>query len=203
MWYSFPKTPFLKDLKLLVENKGRTISFEASGPGSEPFSLMLRSYFEWLNKIGPIATFKGANVYSLYLPPVPSAPHARMVEGFLHTFFLRHPTPQAATIAITDRCQCSCIHCSSGVYSGTGSILSEDEIKKLIHESISPGVNNITLTGGDPLLRHDLENLLSFIPEDQAVSQIFTNGIALCPKRGFSLKSSGLYGLQISIDSPD
>ncbi|MEW5910221.1 MAG: radical SAM protein [Thermodesulfobacteriota bacterium] len=202
MRYAFSKTPILKNLELIVENQGEKILFHASGTGSELFSSMLGSYFDWLNKAGPIATFNGSNVYSLYLPPIPSPAHARMVEGFIHTFILRHSTPQAATIAVTDACQCACIHCSVSAHSDSRSILSGSEIRKIIQESIALGVNNVTFTGGDPLLRSDLEDLLSCVSPEEAVTQVFTNGIELSPERARSLKASGLYGIQISLDSP-
>lgn len=203
MRYPFHSTPELCDLVLEVQHSSEGLLFDVSGPGSEFFAALIKPYFDWLNKIGPIGTFNGSNVYSLYLPPIPSEPHSRMVEGFLNTFFFRRPTPQAVTISVTDKCQCQCFHCSAAAYRSSRPTLSGKEIKRIAAESIALGVNNVTFTGGDPLLRKDLETLVCSVPSEKAVVQVFTNGLGLDGKRAASLKAAGVYGVQVSLDSPN
>jgi MoaA/NifB/PqqE/SkfB family radical SAM enzyme len=78
-----------------------------------------------------------------------------------------------------------------------------EELRRTVQQCLDLGVANITFTGGEPLLRDDLEQLISSVSPDQAISQVFTNGLALTPERAKSLKNAGAFGVQISLDSAD
>lgn len=201
--YDFAGTPELRALLVEVENRGDKIIFEVSGAGSELFGAVIRPYFEWMNRRGPIAVYEGSNVYSLCMPPIPSKAHARMVEGFLQTFVFRKRTPQALTLGVTDECQCRCVHCSAGQRRSPRPVLSLQELRRVVDESLALGVTNISFTGGEPLLREDLEDCVSAVPKEKAVVQVFTNAVDLDAKRAASLKAAGVWGLQVSLDSPD
>jgi MoaA/NifB/PqqE/SkfB family radical SAM enzyme len=201
--YHLNKIPFLKDLILEVESQGEGIVLHAVGPWAEVVAPYLKNYLDWLSSRGALAQYKGSNVYSLYLPPIPSQAHARMVEGIIQTFFLKKPTPQAVTISVTNDCQCQCVHCSVPGPSQIYPPLSLEEINRVVEESIALGVNNITFTGGEPLLCSDLEQCISAVPQELAVVQVFTNGLTLDLRRALSLKAAGTYAVQISLDSPD
>jgi len=193
----------LNDLRLQVENRGDLLVAKTSGFGSRLFAPFFKNYFRWLNKIGPVAIQEGRNIYSLYLPPIPSEAHANYLRNFLETWVYHKPTPQAATIALNYDCQCNCIHCSIPSVSTESPILSTEEVEKIIKESVHLGVTHFTLTGGEPLLRDDLEDCVSFVPKSKAVIQVFTNGLAVDAERAAKLKAAGLFGLIISLDSPD
>lgn len=201
--YRLERIPFLKDLILELENQKDGIVSQAEGPGSELVAPYLKSYLDWLSLRGPLARYQGSNVYSLYLPPIPSQAHSRMVEGIIRTFFLKIPTPQAVTIGVTNHCQCHCVHCSVPDPSQSRSSFSMEEINRVVGESLALGVNNITFTGGEPLLNPDLEQCISAVPPELAVVQVFTNGLLLDAGRASSLKVAGTYAVQISLDSPD
>jgi MoaA/NifB/PqqE/SkfB family radical SAM enzyme len=100
-------------------------------------------------------------------------------------------------------CQCNCVHCSIPSVFAEKPILPTEEVEKLIKESIHLGVVHFTFTGGEPLLREDLETCISFVPKNKAVVQVFTNGLAVNAERAAKLKTAGLFGLIISLDSPD
>jgi MoaA/NifB/PqqE/SkfB family radical SAM enzyme len=201
--YRFNKIPFLKDLNLEMKSQGERIVLQAEGPWAEVMAPYLKDYLDWLSSRGTLAHYQGGNVYSLYLPPVPSQAHARMVEGFIQTFFLKKPTPQAVTIGVTNNCQCKCVHCSIPGPSPIYPPLSSEEIQRIVEESLALGVNNITFTGGEPLLNPDLEHFISAVPPELAVVQVFTNGLRLDDRRASSLKAAGAFAVQISLDSPD
>ncbi len=76
------------------------------------------------------------------------------------------------------------------------------EIRRVVRECLDIGISNITFTGGEPLLRDDLEECVASVPPETATSQVFTNALALTAKRARSLKAAGLHGVQISLDSP-
>jgi MoaA/NifB/PqqE/SkfB family radical SAM enzyme len=201
--YRLEKIPTLKDLIIEVENQGEKIVSRATGPGAEVVAPYLKNYLDWLSSRGTLGRYKDSNVYSLYLPPIPSRAHSRMVEGILRTFFLRKATPQAVTIGVTQACQCQCQHCSVADPSKRRPSLSLEEIKRVVKESLDLGVNNISFTGGEPLLNPDLEQCIAAVPPERAVVQVFTNGLALDTSRAARLKAAGTYAVQISLDSPD
>ncbi len=201
--YRFDSTPELKDLEVRVEVEDREIRFEVFGPRTDFFTPLIKLYFDWFNRIGPITTHEGSNVYSLYLPPIPSAGDARLLEGVFRDKLLGIPTPRAVTIAVTQDCQCRCRHCSAEDYSRQPNTLTREEIENIIDESIALGLCNVTFTGGETLLRKDLEALIAHVPADKAVSKIFTNGALLDAKRAASLKAAGLHAVKVSLDSPE
>jgi MoaA/NifB/PqqE/SkfB family radical SAM enzyme len=201
--YQLEEISFLKDLVLEIEDQGEAIISRSSGPGSEWVAPYLKNYLDWMSARGSLGRFQGANVYSLYLPPVPSQAHARMVQGIIKTFFLKKPTPQAVTIGITRRCQYRCRHCSVPDPEQSRPSFSAVEIHRVVQECLDLGVNNITFTGGEPLLNPDLESFISAVPKEKAVVQVFSNGLLLDERRATGLKKAGAYAVQISLDSPN
>jgi MoaA/NifB/PqqE/SkfB family radical SAM enzyme len=109
----------------------------------------------------------------------------------------------AVTIAVTDRCQLDCFHCSAVARDNRRSELAGRDIRKIVEESLDLGVSCVTFTGGEPLLRPDLEEFVALVPPDKANSLVFTNGLALDDRRARRLKEAGAFGLQFSLDSPD
>ena len=136
--YQFNKIPFLKDLVLEIEKQGDRIALQATGPWADVMAPYLKNYFNWLSSRGCLASYNGGNVYSLYLPPIPSLAHARMVEGFIQTFFIKKPTPQAVTIGVTNACQCKCVHCSIPGPSPIYPPLSPEEIQHVVRRRAWP-----------------------------------------------------------------
>jgi MoaA/NifB/PqqE/SkfB family radical SAM enzyme len=65
------------------------------------------------------------------------------------------------------------------------------------------GATNITFTGGEPLLRKDLEEMVALAARHHATALVFTNALALDERRAISLKEAGLTAVFISLDSPD
>lgn len=201
--YAISGIPALAGLELAIENLKGSLVVHAQGTPAEVAAPYLRSYLDWMSSRGSLGSHEGAEVYSLYLPPVPSLPHARMVEGFLKTFFLKAHSPQAATIAVTDRCQFGCVHCSAPMRKPDQPLLGREDLLRVVRQSLELGVTNVTFTGGEPLLYRDLEDLVAAIPRDKAVAQVFTNGYALDGGRAKRLKEAGAFAVQISLDSPD
>jgi MoaA/NifB/PqqE/SkfB family radical SAM enzyme len=203
MIYTFENTTQLAGLTIDVKKNGERIHFDVLGPVTDGFAPLIELYYDWFNRMGPIATHEGRNVYSLYLPPIPSGGDARLLEGIFRDKLYGLRTPRAVTIAVTHQCQCRCIHCSAEDYSATGEPLSAEEIERIVSEGIALGLTNVTFTGGEPLLREDLEALIGYVPEEKAVSEIFTNGALLDADRAASLKAAGLQAVKLSLDSPD
>ncbi len=203
MLYTFSNTPQLAALQVDVERVGDRIEFEVRGREKDLYAPLIQLYYDWFNRTGPIAVHEGRNVYSLYLPPIPSGGDARLLEGIFRDKLFQLRTPRAVTIAVTHDCQCRCIHCSAEDHRTSGEPLSCGEIGRVVSDGLAMGMTNVTFTGGEPLLREDLEDLVTSVPEDLAVSKVFTNGALLTAERAASLKAAGLQAVKLSLDSPD
>lgn len=108
-------------------------------------------------------------------------------------------------LAVTDRCNLRCIYCmpEEGIKQlGHEDILSYEEILRLLRVCVQAGISKVRLTGGEPLIRKDLDYLISGISALRPALDLSltTNGLLL-PKRAESLASAGLKRVNISIDS--
>ena len=108
-------------------------------------------------------------------------------------------------VSVTDRCNLRCVYCMppEGVKAAPhGEVLTFEEIETVVRAAAAVGVKKVRLTGGEPLVRRGLEELvkrLSGIPgiDDLALT---TNGILL-PEKATALKDAGLKRVNISLDS--
>jgi MoaA/NifB/PqqE/SkfB family radical SAM enzyme len=203
MRYEFPNLRLLKRLRLDVEGRDGRLVVRARGMFAPLFRWAFSRFFDVYNYIGPVGSANGSYVYTLYVPPIPSRMHARHTEDFVRRWLFGTRIPLAVTIGVTDQCQCRCAHCSAIDGRRSGPLLSQDELRRVIEQSVELGVTNVTFTGGEPLLRPDLDAIVAMVPSDKAVSLVFTNGIGLTAARARQLKDAGLWGVQISLDSPD
>lgn len=110
-------------------------------------------------------------------------------------------------VSVTDRCNLRCVYCMppEGVPCLKHSeILTYDEIVRVCRTGAELGISRIKLTGGEPLVRRGLANLLGMIRNIEGIDQVTltTNGILLKDKIN-ELVSNGLKSVNISIDSLD
>lgn len=108
-------------------------------------------------------------------------------------------------VSVTDRCNLRCVYCmpEDGVaITDHDAILSFEEILRVIKAGVKVGISKIRLTGGEPLVRKgiiDLVRDISSIPEIDDVA-LTTNGILL-PQMAKELKDAGLNRINISLDT--
>ncbi len=112
-------------------------------------------------------------------------------------------------ISVTDRCNFRCRYCMPKEIFGDdyafmhgSELLSFDEIERLVHLFVGLGVRKVRLTGGEPLLRRGLPELISRIAAISEVEDIglTTNGLLL-GAQAQPLYDAGLRRLNISLDS--
>jgi len=118
------------------------------------------------------------------------------------TEFLRDAygrTIKSLRMSITDRCNLNCIYCHNEGSTGSTGEMSVETISNIVHVAAGFGVNRLKLSGGEPLLRNDLEEILVSLPPLKDVSMT-TNGVLL-KERAQSLKTAGLNRVNISVDS--
>ncbi len=110
------------------------------------------------------------------------------------------PVYEFMGIGITERCNLSCPHCYSSAKKTARGELTTDECKAIIDVLAEVRAGYIGWTGGEPLLRKDLEELMMYAAGLGIESGITTNGIPLTRRRVESIKKAGVKNLQISLD---
>ncbi|MEP6687784.1 MAG: GTP 3',8-cyclase MoaA [Gemmatimonadales bacterium] len=108
-------------------------------------------------------------------------------------------------ISVTDRCNMRCGYCmpeAEYVWLPRASILSFEEIDRLAGIFAGLGVHKIRLTGGEPLLRHDLPSLVRRLTRHDGIDDlaITTNGILLAREAG-ALRDAGMRRVTVSLDT--
>lgn len=108
-------------------------------------------------------------------------------------------------VSVTDRCNLRCVYCmpEGGIHLlNKEEILSIEEIVEVIKAGAELGIQKIRLTGGEPLVRKGIVELVKKINQIQGITEITmtTNGILL-PKYAEELKRAGLRRVNISLDS--
>ena len=128
-------------------------------------------------------------------------------------------------VSLTDRCNFRCLYClpeteaAQNFYRGHWAhlpnpapivqqwvsrthILSFEEIERVIRLAVSLGIQKVRLTGGEPLLRHDVEKLVARIASIPGLTDLAmtTNGL-LFPQKGRALRDAGLRRVSFSLDS--
>jgi len=114
-------------------------------------------------------------------------------------------------ISVTDRCNFRCGYCMPREVFGAdhaflprSELLSYEELGRLVRVFADLGVSKIRLTGGEPLLRRDLEVLVSLVASTPGISDVAltTNG-SLLAGRAQRLRGAGLRRVAVSLDSLD
>jgi cyclic pyranopterin phosphate synthase len=110
-------------------------------------------------------------------------------------------------IAVNERCNLRCIYCmpEEGLPFREGeALLSSDEITRVVGALAGAGVTKVRFTGGEPLLRRDLADLIARVTAVPGVESVHvtTNGILLADKAA-ALRAAGLHGVNVSLDTLD
>ena len=108
-------------------------------------------------------------------------------------------------VSVTDRCNFRCTYCmpAEGVIQlNHKDILSFDEIIATVKYGVSKGINKVRLTGGEPLVRKGIVNLVQLISEIKGINDLAmtTNGVHLT-QYAKELKQAGLMRVNISLDT--
>lgn len=113
-------------------------------------------------------------------------------------------------ISVTDRCNFRCIYCMPKEVFGAdyeflarSQLLSFEEITRLARVFKTHGVEKIRLTGGEPLLRKDLERLVAMLAEIPGLDLTLTTNGSLLARKAAVLKAAGLKRITVSLDSLD
>ncbi len=149
-----------------------------------------------------------------YLQAVPHIPETLIPATGLLSDRLGRPL-RDLRISVTDRCNFRCVYCmpkevfdKDHQFLPHSLLLSFEEITRIAKIFIAHGVEKIRLTGGEPLLRKNIEKLIEMLAELKTLDgkpldlTMTTNG-SLLVKKAQSLKDAGLKRVTVSLDSLD
>ncbi|MCZ6767742.1 MAG: GTP 3',8-cyclase MoaA, partial [Acidobacteria bacterium] len=113
-------------------------------------------------------------------------------------------------ISVTDRCSFRCSYCMPQEIFGRDyqflareELLNFEEIQRLARIFVDHGVKKIRLTGGEPLLRRELEKLVEKLAEMPGLELALTTNGGLLAEKAQGLKKAGLKRVTVSLDSLD
>ena len=113
-------------------------------------------------------------------------------------------------ISVTDRCNFRCVYCMPrAVFDDNYSflprreLLSFEEILRIARLFVDRGVKKIRITGGEPLLRKNIERLIEMLARLDGVEVTLTTNGVLLPKMARTLKDAGLQRVTVSLDALD
>ena len=127
--------------------------------------------------------------------------HAQQHHGLIDQFGRIH---NDLRISVTDQCNLRCSYCMplDVIYKPREEILSYSEITRVVQVASGLGVHSLRLTGGEPLLRKDLDQLISHLSGIPGINDLAmtTNGLLL-ETYAERLRQAGLQRLNVSLDS--
>ena len=141
-------------------------------------------------------------------------PAATAVQGAHPLDRLQRPLHDLR-ISVTDRCNFRCSYCmpkevfdKDYAYLPHSALLSFEEITRLAQVFVQRGVRKIRLTGGEPLLRKNIEVLIAQLaalrtPDGQPLDLTLTTNGSLLARKAQSLKNAGLQRVTVSLDGLD
>ena len=112
-------------------------------------------------------------------------------------------------ISVTDRCNFRCVYCMPKEVYGRDhhflerrELLSFEEIARVARTFVDSGVKKVRITGGEPLVRRELERLIAQLAELDVDLTLTTNG-SLLPQKAQLLADAGLNRITVSLDALD
>jgi cyclic pyranopterin phosphate synthase len=113
-------------------------------------------------------------------------------------------------VSVTDRCNFRCVYCMPKEVFGKdfqflprGEILSFEEIERLVRVFVGLGVQKVRLTGGEPLVRRNIERLVEMLAKVSDLDLTLTTNGSLLAGKARALRDAGLKRVTVSLDSLD
>jgi radical SAM protein with 4Fe4S-binding SPASM domain len=117
----------------------------------------------------------------------------------LYSDYKKLPPPRYVLWDCTRKCNLNCIHCGA-VKEKYEKELKKEDVKKLIDELANLGVKTFAVTGGEPLTRPDLLNILKYASDKGLQTGIATNGFLINKEMASKIKDANVTSVQVSLD---
>lgn len=129
-----------------------------------------------------------------FLPPIPSPAFDRLLDAVIR----KRRVPFSTYFAVTDRCPFQCPHCSYG-RRASGEMTTAQALD-VVEQIKGLGTTTLGFSGGEPLLREDLPDLIQSVgPNTETI--LFTTGHRLDAGKASQLKQAGLNNLMVGLES--
>ena len=113
------------------------------------------------------------------------------------------PRPYALLAELTYRCPLHCPYCSNPARARSDGELTTDEWHRVFREVAELGVLQVGFSGGEPLVRRDLSELVRGARQAHLYTNLITSGVGLDESRASELREAGLDSVQLSFQSDD
>jgi PqqA peptide cyclase len=113
------------------------------------------------------------------------------------------PRPYALLAELSYRCPLHCPYCSNPTHARNDGELTTDEWRRVLCEAAKLGVLQVGFSGGEPLVRRDLAELVRGAREARLYTNLITSGVGLDEARASELRESGLDSVQLSFQADD
>ncbi len=167
----------------------------------EPFSRMhpgIAAFFMDYLSNEKVILFNDRYVLNTHFPPYPGRAFNTLAEHFNLIGDVSERRLYSVTLAVTNRCNYKCWHCYNAGRNQHDIPLSK--LKEIARELQEMSAVKVTLTGGEPLLRKDLEEIAGAF-DDSTVLVLNTTGAGFTPERAGALRESGVFAVGVSLDS--
>ncbi|MBU5484248.1 radical SAM protein [Clostridium sp. MSJ-11] len=155
-----------------------------------------------------LVKYQGKYLLSTFFPPFPSKSFIQNILAvdepiniFTKQIYAKRTAPISMYLCITNKCPNNCVYCSAKNRTAERELTKEEWIR-VIGELQDMRVPIIGITGGEPLVREDIFDIIKAI-DDRSTAILFTSGFNLSYEKAKKLKDSGLFGIGISLDSYD
>ena len=113
------------------------------------------------------------------------------------------PRPYALLAELTYRCPLHCPYCSNPTATRNEGELNTEEWRNVINAAADLGVLQVGFSGGEPLVRRDLSELIRAAREGGLYTNLITSGVGLDDKRASELREAGLDSVQLSFQADE
>ncbi len=168
-----------------------------------PFSGMhpkIAAFFKDYLSREKVIQFGEKYVMNTHFPPYPSRAFETLAAQFDRVGDAEERSLFSVTLAVTNRCMYRCWHCYNA--GRTQKDVPLEALIALAAELQDMGAVTVTLSGGEPLLRGDLEQIAGAF-DSRSCLKLNTTGMGLTAERASALSEHGLFALGVSLDSPD
>lgn len=175
--------------------------FFRQAAGEAPFSKLhpgIAAFFKDYLANEKVVRFNDRYVVNTHFPPYPSFAFDNLVENFGRIGDAAERRVHSVTLGVTNRCPYNCWHCYNAGRSQQD--LSPSTLKDIARRLQDLGTILVAFSGGEPLLRKDLEELAGTF-DDRTCLTLNTTGAGLTPERARALKDSGVFAVGVSLDS--
>lgn len=160
----------------------------------------LVSFFQKQDEKYTYDTDKSKYYINSFFPTFPSKAWERMVNGISEISNYNKRVPLQADIVVTGRCHCKCWHCFRAKHNKND--LTLDKIKEVMESLNNLGTSVVGITGGEPMLREDILEIIKAIPNEME-GHLYTTGYGITEEFAKNLKNSNITRCIISLDHYD